>query len=76
MTEIRVKPKLKTVSSKKAPIKIHARPKADAMTTSFCGLVNASIEKNQREGHPIAKYDAKLGKAYLLYPDGTIDYES
>lgn len=75
--QVKVKPKSRIKKSTAKRVKrIYLKPKADLMTISFQASVDASLTKNQSSGHPIAKYDAELGKAYMLYPDGTKEYDS
>ena len=45
-----------------------------AETRAFRTAVEQAIRKNQENGHPIARYDAKKRSAYLEYPDGRREY--
>ena len=44
------------------------------ITSAFEDAVQNEITENQRKGHPVARYDAASGQAYLESPDGTRDY--
>jgi len=41
----------------------------------FAEATKAAIHKLQVKKIPVARYDSKLKKAYLEYPDGTKEYK-
>jgi len=47
---------------------------ADEITEVFKKSVKQSIKQKQAKGLPVAKYDAKLKKAYLENADGIREY--
>lgn len=46
----------------------------EEMDARFNLAVDRAIQKAKIMGKPIAKYDEKLKKAYLEYPDGRREY--
>ncbi len=46
----------------------------DEMTRRFKEAIRLDEEKRDIQGIPQPKYDGKNNKAYLLYPDGRIEY--
>ena len=51
----------------------HAYSSAD-ITSSFEAAVRNDVAANQRNGFPVARYDAESKRAYLEYADGTREY--
>lgn len=50
-------------------------PEDKLLTEKMQKIVDAKIAISACKGAPVAKYDAKLRKPYLLYDDGTRRYE-
>ena len=46
----------------------------DELTRRFEEAIRIDEEIKRVKGTPVARYDAKGKKAYLLYPDGRIQY--
>ena len=71
----------KAVDEQAIPFKVGLKPpdsssiyNTDMVTQSFQSKVAEEIAIRKRDGYPIARYDAKSGKAYLEYPDGSKEY--
>jgi len=47
---------------------------ADEVTRAFNNAVEQDIEKKQKKGLPVARYDTETGRAYLENADGTREY--
>jgi DNA-damage-inducible protein J len=47
---------------------------SDEITKIFNDTVNQGIAKKQKEGLPVARYDAESGRAYLENADGSREY--
>jgi hypothetical protein len=47
---------------------------SDEVTKAFNNAVNQTIAKKQEKGLPVARYNAKTGRAYLENADGTQEY--
>ena len=47
---------------------------ADEVSRIFTNAVHQDIEKKQKMGLPVARYDTELKKAYLENADGTREY--
>ncbi len=48
----------------------------EEMLRRMRGLVELAIARKKLLGLPIARYDAKLKRAYMEYPDGRKEYAS
>lgn len=46
----------------------------DELTRRFKESIRIDEEIRRVQGLPVARYDADMQKAYLLYPDGRIQY--
>ena len=46
----------------------------EELTRRFEESIRIDEEIKRMKGTPVARYDAKIKKAYLLYPDGRIQY--
>ena len=71
----------KAVDENAIPFPISAKPvrfgtgyTADEITHVFAESVTKEMAYNQRQGFPLAKYDAEKGQAYLEAADGTREY--
>lgn len=53
---------------------IYNADQSDYMTNSFAEAVRAAVAEALANGHPVARYDRELCKAYMEYPDGHIEY--
>ena len=47
---------------------------ADEVTKTFNDALKQDIDKKQKKGLPIARYDSESGRAYLENADGTREY--
>lgn len=46
----------------------------EEMTRRFEESIRIDEEVRRVQGLPVARYNAEEGKAYILYPDGKIEY--
>lgn len=60
------------VSSKNTVYGVGYTP--DNITDAFETAVRSEIEEKLRKEHPVARYDAASGRAYLEFADGTQEY--